>query len=180
MPRVLRSIVCHLFGVTISYRHTCSDSVTTKCIINISPGLAVVVSMRLVGMLVIILLIVFFIKFYFRKRKQKVVNVNVTFNKAATNESGIYTTAVELPLSPICESAVEVESIRNLQRDPELISTEINEAYQSKKEFIPISQNEAYEGIQAVRARGPIFFISELSLYTCELSGVCAVHILIF
>ena len=117
---------------------------------QVSTIIAVIASM-LVGMLVIILQIVFIVKLYFRKRKQKVVNVNVTFNTAAKNETGIYATGVALPLSPIYESAMEVESIRNQERDPEVISTEANEAYQSRKEFIETYQNEAYESRQAVR-----------------------------
>ena len=117
---------------------------------QVSTIIAVIVSM-LVGLLVTILLIVFVVLFYFRKRKQKVVDVTVTFNTAAKNETGIYTTVVAFPLSPIYESAVEVESIRNQEREPELISTEINEAYQSRKEFIPTSQNEAYESIHTDR-----------------------------
>ena len=123
---------------------------TSSTSTQVSTIIAVIVPV-LFGLLVTILLIVFVVQFYFRKRKQKVVDVNVTYNTAVNNETGIYTTVVAFPHSPIYESAVEVESIRNQECGLELISTEINEAYQSRKEFIPTSQNEAYESIHTDR-----------------------------
>ena len=80
-----------------------------------------------------------------------VIVFGVTAYRRIKSEKSRNTTVVPLPLSPIYESAVEVESIHNQERDPELISTEINEAYQSRKEFIETYQNEAYESRQAVR-----------------------------
>ena len=109
----------------------------------------------LFGMLFFILLIVFVIQRHLRKRKHQVVELTTSVNKIAVNESGIYTTVQPLPLTPIYESAIAVQNIRETEflslpktneaylnkNDFNLTS---NEAYQTKNDFI-LTSNEAYQ-----------------------------------